>query len=348
MLPGNRALFYMRWLGGACFGCLLLFGIGRAAATEQDSVKTVTVSWADSVRNTGMVYHIAPQMDYVYSRPHTGHFLIYSLSDLKQFSTNTFRRDNLLRLGVIMAGTGVLFALDQAIVDEAQRLARRWHIPADNKVKSIANIAGFPIYVPNSTGSMLYYLGDGSMHFMIAGSFLTYGLIKSDNRALQTTSQLAEGMITVGIATQILKHITGHETPCRSTAPGGVWRPFPNQIEYHKHVSTYDAFPSGHLATAMMTVTVLAENYPNNKLIRPIGYTLMSVLGFQMLNNGVHWASDYPVGIAIGYSMAKLALSRGRTILDARNAAAAQPRRSLSFYPMLNREQMGLGVCCGL
>ncbi len=313
-----------------------------------DSCKTMTTAWLDSVRSNGMVYRVAPHMEYVFTRPKTFTFIPYSASDLKLFTKNTFRRDNWTRLGLIMAGTGVLFALDQAIVDEAQRLARRWHIPADNKVKAVANVAGFPIYVPNSTGSALYYLGDGSMHFMIAGSFLTYGLIKSDNRALQTTSQLAEGMITVGIVTQIIKHVTGHETPCRSSAPGGVWRPFPNQIEYHKHVSTYDAFPSGHLATAMMTVTVLAENYPGNKLIRPIGYTLMTVLGFQMLNNGVHWASDYPVGIAIGYSMAKLALSRGRTVIDERKLATDRTRLSFSVYPVVTNNSVRLAVNCGL
>ena len=38
----------------------------------------------------------------------------------------------------------------------------------------------------------------------------------------------------------------------------------------------------------------------------------MGLLGYAMLNNGVHWASDYPLGIAMGWGFAKLAVARGR------------------------------------
>ena len=111
---------------------------------------------------------------------------------------------------------------------------------------------------------------------------------------------------------QLLKHITGRQSPFTSTAPGGLWRPFPNQAVYAKNVPHYDAFPSGHLATAMATVTVIASNYEDYKFIRPLGYTLMGVLGYAMLNNGVHWASDYPLGLALGYAFAKIAVNKGR------------------------------------
>jgi hypothetical protein len=44
---------------------------------------------------------------------------------------------------------------------------------------------------------------------------------------------------------------------------------------------------------------------------------MMALLGFQMMNNDVHWASDYPLAIAIGYGLGKHAVSRGRTLVDA-------------------------------
>ena len=31
-----------------------------------------------------------------------------------------------------------------------------------------------------------------------------------------------------------------------------------------------------------------------------------------MLNNGVHWASDYPLGIWLGYAFGKMAVRKGR------------------------------------
>ena len=33
---------------------------------------------------------------------------------------------------------------------------------------------------------------------------------------------------------------------------------------------------------------------------------------FQMVNNGVHWASDYPLGIAMGWAVAKMAVQMGQ------------------------------------
>ncbi len=78
----------------------------------------------------------------------------------------------------------------------------------------------------------------------------------------------------------------------------------------------YDAFPSGHIATMMSVVTILADNYPEKRYIRPVGYSLMGLVGFAMLNNQVHWASDYPLAIALGYVCAKQVEKRNRKELE--------------------------------
>jgi hypothetical protein len=39
---------------------------------------------------------------------------------------------------------------------------------------------------------------------------------------------------------------------------------------------------------------------------------MMTMLGLQMMNNGVHWASDYPVALALGYGLGRIAVRRGR------------------------------------
>ena len=70
-----------------------------------------------------------------------------------------------------------------------------------------------------------------------------------------------------------------------------------------ENTSSYDAMPSDHVATLTSTVTVIGKNYPEVKWIRPVGYTLIGVLGIEMMNSGVHWASDYPLGFLIGYSV---------------------------------------------
>lgn len=237
--------------------------------------------------------------------------------DFSIYFRETFQVRNIWKMGAIAAMTGIMVAYDQPIVDEAQRLGRQWHISNKEGLDAYFSIVGLPVRGPTDLGSAMYFIGDGWTHTLVAASFFTYGLIAKNTRALQTASQLAEGMITTGlISVQFLKHITGRETPNRATAPGGVWRLFPNQIDYHKHVPKYDAYPSGHLATAMMTVTVIAENYPEHKYIRPLGYTLMTIVSYQMLNNGVHWISDYPLALSMGYAFGKIAVRRGRTELN--------------------------------
>ena len=302
------------------------------------------------VQNSGvMVYPVAPDLNYGFTRPKKFSFVTNFPRDYKAYFTTAFRKQNWQKIGLVAAGTALLLAYDQPLVDNAQSLAKRWKIPSDIKQKAIAHVGKFPIFVPASTGSLLYYIGDGTTHFLIAGSFMTYGFIARDNRALQTASQLAEGMLTVGTLVQALKHITGHETPATATVSAGRWRPFPNQADYLKHVSKYDAYPSGHLATAMMCVTVISRNYPEHAYIRPLGYSLMTVLAFQMMNNGVHWASDYPLALALGYSFGKIIQSRGHTVIDAKAGAAVPLERgalkSLNVVPtILGRDGLGIAL----
>jgi len=160
---------------------------------------------------------------------------------------------------------------------------------------------------------------------------------------MQTGSQVAQAMASAGFLTQAIKHITGRVSPFRNYTSEEVlddgsviyrtedkWTPFPNQIEYHKHVSHYDAFPSGHMAVCMATVTVIAEYYSEVKWIRPLGYTAMTLLGFQMMNNGVHWVSDHPLSIAMGYYLGKIAVDNGR------KKNGGEEKSQFSIQPLLN------------
>jgi hypothetical protein len=188
---------------------------------------------------------------------------------------------------------------------------------------------GWPIQYPVDFGTALYYLGDGMIPISITAGMFGYGMVTSDVRSLQTSSQLAEGLISVAIVTQVIKRVTGRQSPDSSTQSGGKWQFFPSFNAFGSRTPEYDAMPSGHLATGMMTITVLADNYPEYPLIRPIGYGLMTLLGFQMMNNGVHWASDYPLAIAIGYGLGKVAVSHGRKVVSTENVPEKVSKNSL-------------------
>ena len=183
-------------------------------------------------------------------------------------------------------------------------------------------------------------IGDGRTQFGLAAVFGIYGFAAKDSRALRTASQTVEGILACGAVVQVLKHMTGRESPFVSTAPGGKWQLLPNQIEYAKHVPRYDAYPSGHVATALATVTVVAENYSEVRWIRPAGYSLVGLLAVAMGNTGIHWYSDYPLGLALGYSFGMLvAHPQGAGPVESQELP---PR--LSFAPRVDQTGSGISL----
>jgi len=149
-------------------------------------------------------------------------------------------------------------------------------------------------------------LGDGRLHLGIATAFAGYGWLMGDSKALQVASQTIEAFLATGITVQVLKRVTGRESPAQATHHTGRWKFFPNMEQYQKHQSSYYAYPSGHISTAMATLTVVAENYPQERWIKPVGYTLIGALGVGLVSKGMHWYSDLPVGIALGYLFGKV------------------------------------------
>ncbi len=260
-----------------------------------------------------------------YETPRFYSFLANAPLDVGRWLKRSFRRENAAAIGGVAVATAGLLLFDQDLVHAAKDLGRATNVSATGKQKDI--IPGIPIQYPTDVGSTLYYLGDGMVPVGITAGLLGYGLFASDSRALQTTSQLVGGLLSVGLVAQTIKRATGRQTPNRATEDGGDWDALPSPSRYQKNVPNFDAFPSGHMATAMVTVTVLAENYPEYRLIRPVGYGLMALLGFQMMNNGVHWASDYPVAIAIGYGIGKTAATHGRRVVEVDETAPGDVKR---------------------
>ena len=298
--------------------CLLSSSNSQALNSESLNQK----SSGNSISNMEQVYIVTLEKEFIYIKPKVVDFLKNVPSDLMKHTNSYIQKKNMPILGAILASTIMFVSVDQQIIDSAEDLGRDLGISRHGYTLNVSPVPKLALWLPSDVGTCMYFIGDGLTHLTIDAAFFSYGLIKNDNRALQTASQLSEGLIIVGVCGQILKHTTGRESPNKATAPGGVWRVFPNQIKTIKDVPKYDAFPSGHLATAMMTLTVIAENYPEHKYIRPIGYTLMTLLGYQMLNNGVHWMSDYPLALFIGYDVAKIVAKNSRKVCEPQSFSA--------------------------
>lgn len=280
-----------------------------------------------------------------YSKPAFWGAIGKAPGDWWSFAKKSFSKESLPWLGAIGASTLILIEYDQKIYDNTRRFGKKMRISTRDKTRAFITINGLPILRgPTDLGSAMYFLGDGWINIGLFGYFEIYGWLKDDWRALTVGHQMIEGLLVTGLTTQLIKRATGRETPRAAHSPRGVWRPFPGFAEFQAHRSRYDAMPSGHLATGMMTITVLAENYPEKKFIKPLGYGLLGLLGFQMVNNGVHWLSDYPLGLAIGYSIGKVVAANGRA--PVRKSASAPVRSSaLRFCPVtLSDGSLGPGL----
>ena len=269
---------------------------------------------------------------YIFERPRPFRFVANIGRDFAAVPRATFRRERVPLIAGVLTSSFILWGADEPILDGAKWLGRKLNLSSRSTQRTLLKVPlrigkGKPIplefNVPDNLNSTFYYLGDGWTHISITGAFWAYGLIGRDNRAAQTASQLTEAILATGITVQAIKRTTGRESPYTTTYPGGRWRPFPNQITYTNNVPFYDAYPTGHMATAMATVTVIADNYPEYRFVRPVGYGLIGLLGYAMLNNGVHWASDYPLGLAIGWGFAKMAVARGRREVPAPGSLGA-------------------------
>lgn len=316
---------------------LFLFYQNNASAYERKDT-LVYRPYRDTVKlSKAQTYLLDDGSSALFYKPRRFEFLQNVPADFAAFAKITFRKKSLPTIGALIGGTAILVAFDQQILDATQQFGRYLNIDAERKSKTVMrlNAGGFSVPlldIPQNLNSTIYFFGEGWPSILIASGMYGYGAIAKDYRALQTSSQLAEMFITLAVTTQFIKRISGRESPFQATQAGGKWRPFPNPGKYQKNVSHYDAFPSGHLATVMATITILSGNYPDNQYIKPVGYTIMGLVGFSMVNNGVHWVSDYPLAIAIGYTYGKIAVSRGHILLPKKLSGFA---KSSSLTPIL-------------
>ena len=300
--------------------CIMTFLTSTALSQE---IKTIDAKvLADSISfDKSHLYTINDSTQYVYSRPKLFSFIPKGFVDIAKMPKQLWKEETIVPAIGIAASTALLIAYDGKIYDGVRRFCDHIGLSPNNPTINLTGNKALAFNVPTDLSSGLYYIGDGITEIGIAGGFWGYGLITKDVRAIRTASELAEGMVAVGFTVQVLKHVTMRETPERRsmpTYPNGNWRwinlrdPLGSLKQYSSSVPTYDAYPSGHLITAMMTTTVIAKNYPEKTWIRPVGYTLMTLCGFQMINNGVHWASDYPLAIGLGYAFGNMIVNQGR------------------------------------
>jgi hypothetical protein len=271
----------------------------------------LTAQTIDSTNTTSLPFqNITSHQLTVYKKPKLLSFVSNIPNDFAGFTKQSFQRKNLLPIAIIAGSTAVLYLADQNITYNLQDYSEDHWVSSKESFSPILKIkiGGKQTNIgklPRNINTAFYDLGQGSCSMLIAAGFFITGEIKKDNRALQTANQLVEAFIALGGSTQLLKYATGRENPSDATVSRGRWTPFPAWSNFQNNKTKYDAFPSGHLATFVSTVAIISENYPEIKWIKPVGYSIAGLIGLSMINNGVHWASDFPLGVALGYGFGK-------------------------------------------
>lgn len=234
--------------------------------------------------------------------------------DWYRWSKQTFTTNNLPLIAALGVMTAGMVVTDYELWQPAKKLYAKSHLTREISDAFVS-------------------VGDGKFQFGLAIGFGVYGVVFSDSKALKTASQVTEVILACGGVVQLLKHLTGRESPFVATTRTGEWDLFPNQIEYHKHVPHYDAFPSGHIATAMATMIVISENYPNQKWIQYIGYPAVALVGIGLTTTSIHWVSDFPLGLALGYSFGMLISHQFDTPKELKSASILTPNAGLTMLP---------------
>ncbi|MDR1526275.1 MAG: phosphatase PAP2 family protein [Dysgonamonadaceae bacterium] len=250
-----------------------------------------------------------------YYAPRWHDFVTHIPGDAVVAGKTLFSKQSIKPLALIAGSTALLYVFDRQLVDGVQTFSRDIGLDPQSRFESFIKIGDINIMqVPGNLNTGFYFFGEGWTSLLLFSGIGLHGAFTNNHKEILMLSQFLEGYIEMGITTQILKRSFGRQTPKAATTDRGKFQFFPSFARYQQNVSHFDAMPSGHMATMAFTVTLLAEHYPDNRWIRPVGYTLMGICGFSMLNNGVHWASDYPLGFGIGYLFAKVVSQRGKVV----------------------------------
>jgi membrane-associated phospholipid phosphatase len=234
------------------------------------------------------------------------------LKDFEVQATSPFRLNakQWIMTGAAVGITAALFHFDGEI-DEWARVQKQ-----DHK------------WVNKSSPVITMFGGNWGVYSVLATGILSAAW--KNEKGVQTSLLATQAMITSGVWVNIIKVLTGRERPLAdytfSKKEGGEWYgPFAawdQNPATRKPVSAFDAFPSGHTATAFSIATVFATQYKDIKAIPVICYSAATLVGISRLTEHEHWASDVFVGGIMGYLC-------GKQVVNQYNKTHPGPDKSL-------------------
>jgi membrane-associated phospholipid phosphatase len=139
-------------------------------------------------------------------------------------------------------------------------------------------------------------------------SFYLIGLVRKDSYA-QTTGllageALADGIVVYGVMNGVSRRLRPSDI-----APQG---PF-NDTFFRANNGVFNhSFPSGHTVEAFAVATVFAQRYRKHRWVPWVAYGAAGAIGFSRITLQAHFPADVFIGAALGYSISRFEVLRGR------------------------------------
>jgi hypothetical protein len=265
----------------------------------------------------------------LYHKPHLFDFVTSLPKDFVGTIKDCGKKENIIALSCATIATVALLRYDQQAIYKSRNIGEKIGL---NEAVADGKIGDISVMVPTDVTTTIYLSGSKMTPLVLGIGFATYGLFNNDYRSMHTASGLVESVIVTGVFSQTFKRISGRQEPHKAIEtgdPGGKWTPFPGLDDYEDNPTSYDSFSSGHIMTATAALYVITENYPEYKWIKPVGFTVIALLGFQMAQSYLHWYSDYPLSLVVGYIVGKSIASN--KIIKQNNNAEKTGKYSFKF-----------------
>lgn len=166
--------------------------------------------------------------------------------------------------------------------------------------------------------------------FVAGGALYLAGRTAGDENIARLGVTLTEGVVIAAALNGVIKGVAGRALPnAKTTEPGD----FSFGRGFHDGNGPFVSFPSGHTAASFAAAAVLSAEAPSwgscaGRIVPPVAYTTATLVAVSRVYANVHWASDLPLGAAIG-------VWSGRTV-------AGWERRHPDNW--LTRRVLGIGV----
>jgi len=185
-------------------------------------------------------------------------------------------------VAAVVAGTGVLMALDEPV----QRYAQRHRSHESNEIAEVFR----------QEGEAPYYAG-------VSLGVLGVGLVAGDAGIRRAGTRLVAAVALSAAEMTVLKHVVGRSRPNEDVG-AFKFHPF-TSLKDSAGVETRGAFPSGHTTAAFAVATSLADDI-KGPIADILLYTAATGTAFSRVNDNRHWLSDTGFGAVLGIFTAKV------------------------------------------